>query len=129
MKKDKEKRKYPRVRIYSPISYICEDSEGNSLEQNMAVARDVSQSGIQIETFHMIQSNYILLMFLDLDNDLIEARGRVIYCKKVEPRKYRTGINLQGSNRDNIKFVRELVKSFHYKKETSQMKITPSQTN
>jgi hypothetical protein len=69
-----EKRKHPRVQVYSPISYLCEDSMGNILEQNMGVARDVSLSGMQLETFYMIQSKNIVLMFSDFEQKILEIR-------------------------------------------------------
>jgi len=123
------KRKYPRVPVYTPLSYICEDSEGNSLEQNMGAVRDVSQTGIQIETFQMIQSKYIFLMSVDLENKAIEARGEVVYCRKNESGKYMTGIKLQGSAKDNIKFVSKIVKFYHYQKDTPRVNNSPAIPN
>jgi hypothetical protein len=83
-----EKRKHPRVQVYSPISYLCEDSSGNILEQNMGVARDVSLAGMQIETFQMIQSKYIVLMFSDFKQKILEARGEIAYCCNPPQKQY-----------------------------------------
>jgi hypothetical protein len=35
-----ERRKYPRVRVYYPISYVCTDENGCIVQQNMGVALD-----------------------------------------------------------------------------------------
>ena len=67
-----ERRKYPRVEIYSPISYLCKDSKGNTIDQSMGIARNVSQSGIQIETFQKIKSEFVTLIFLGPDSNQIK---------------------------------------------------------
>jgi len=126
---NKERRKYPRVPVFTPISYICEDAEGNSLHQNMGVARNVSQTGIQIEPIQMIKSKYILVMFVDLKKKQIETRGEVVYCKNNELGKYITGIKLQGSEKDIIKFVGEIVRFYHYQKDTPRAIISPTIPN
>ena len=60
------RRKYPRIQIYDPISYLSLDHHGNIQDQNIAVARDVSRGGIGIITTHKIKSAHVLLMFVDL---------------------------------------------------------------
>jgi len=122
----KERRKYSRVPVYTPLSYICEDSEGNSLAESIGVSRGVSQAGIQIETIQIIQSDYISLMFVDLENKPIEVRGEVVYCRQNESGKYITGIKLQGSEKDILKFVSGIVRFFHYQTDTPRSIISPA---
>jgi hypothetical protein len=121
-----DRRKYPRVQICDPISYLCIDAKGTVFDQNIGVARDVSQNGIQIETFHEIKSEYALLMFFDLAKNPLEVRGKVIYCKKNESGQFNIGFKLQGTAKENILFVTALVRSYHYQKEKSRLVITPS---
>jgi hypothetical protein len=33
-----ERRKYPRVKVYYPISYVCTDKKGCIVQENMGVA-------------------------------------------------------------------------------------------
>ena len=124
-----ERRKYPRVQIYDPISYLSLDSEGEVVEENVAVVRNVSQSGIRLETFWPIRSEYISLMFFDLDQKQIEVRGEVIYCEKNDSGQYNIGINFAGNTQNNLLFVKALVKSYHYKKQKSHMVISPGIMN
>ena len=102
---------------------------GNILEQNMGVARDVSLSGMQLETFYMIHSKNIVLMFSDLEQKILEARGETAYCKKIRNGKYRIGIKFQGTTETNLEFVKALVKSYHYNKETAQENISSMAPN
>ena len=128
MKKE-ERRKYSRVRIYDPISYLSLDEDGEILEQNVAVVRNVSQTGIQIETFLPSRSEYISLMFFDMAQNQIEVTGEVIYSERNDSGQYNIGINFVGKARENLRFVKALVKSYHYQKEKSSMVISPGLQN
>ncbi len=125
----KERRKYPRVQIMDPISYLSLDSDGEILEQNIAVVRNVSQTGIQIESFLKVNSKYLSLMFFDLDKHQIEVKGEVIYCKRNESGQFNIGINFVETSDENLQFVKALVKSYHYQKEKSHMVISPGIQN
>ena len=126
---EKERRKYSRVQIYDPISYLIKDSKGKVLGYNIAVVRNVSQTGIQIETFQPISSDNISLMFFDLGNKEIEIKGEVVYCTKNDSGQYNIGIHLVGTAADNLQFIKALVKSYHYKKEESRLVISPGILN
>jgi len=125
----KERRKYPRVQIMDPISYLSLDSGGEILEQNIAVVRNVSQTGIQIESFLEVNSKYLSLMFFDLDKHQIEVKGEVIYCKRNESGQFNIGINFVETSDENLQFVKALVKSYHYQKDKSHMVISPGIQN
>lgn len=112
-----ERRKHPRVEVFDPISYLCIDSKGNLSDQNIAVALNVSQNGIQIESFFEIHSEYVMLRFADLDKSTIEIRGKVIYCTKNESGIFKIGIRLQGTQDENVIFVKKLIKFYYHNKQ------------
>ena len=126
---EKERRKYSRVQIYDPISYLSKDSKGKVLGYNIAVVRNVSQTGIQIETFQAIRSDNISLTFFDLASQEIEIKGKVIYCTKNDCGQYNIGIHLAGTTAENVQFIKALVKSYHYQKEKSRLVISPGILN
>ena len=126
---EKERRKYSRVQIFDPISYLSKDSKGRVLGYNIAVVRNVSQTGIQIETFQAISSDSISLMFFDLDSKEIEIKGEVIYCTKNDSGQYNIGIRLVGTTVENLQFIKALVKSYHYQKEKSRLVVSPGILN
>jgi len=111
-----ERRKYPRVPICDPISYISIDSEGNYLGQNLGAVQDASQNGIKIETFNFIDSEFALFSFVDLEKKLVEIKGRVVYCRQKQSGKFESGVSLQGTSAENIQFIKKLVRSYHYTK-------------
>ncbi len=111
-----ERRKYQRVRVYYPISYVCIDKNGCVVQQNMGVALNISQSGILIETEDSVFSKYVTLISVDLKENIIEIKGKVAYCKKNKSGKYRTGIRFKGTHAQNIHFAKGLIRAYHYKK-------------
>ena len=86
------------------------------MQQNMGVALNISQSGILIETADSVFSKYVTLISVDLKENIIEIKGKVAYCKKNKSGKYQTGICFEGTHAQNIHFAKELIKSYHYKK-------------
>jgi hypothetical protein len=126
---NEERRKYPRVQIFDPISYLSLDSDGKTVHQNVAVVRDVSQTGIKIEAFLEIKARTISMMFFDMYKNQIDVKGRVVYCKKNDSGQFSIGIELIGNEAENLRFVRALVKSYHYQKEKSHLTIAPGIQN
>ena len=124
-----ERRKYPRVQIFDPISYLSLDSDGETIHQNVAVVRNVSRTGIQIEAFLEIRSKKLSLMFFDLNKNQIEVKGKVVYCKRNKSGQFSIGIHFIGNEAENLRFVRALVKSYHYQKEKSCLVISPGIQN
>jgi hypothetical protein len=112
-----ERTKYPRVKIYYPISYVCTDKNGRIAQQNMGVALNISQSGILIETADSVFSKYITLISVDLKENIIEIKGKVAYCKKNKSGKYRTGISFKGTHAQNIHFVKRLIRAYYYNRD------------
>jgi c-di-GMP-binding flagellar brake protein YcgR len=112
-----ERRKYPRVKVYYPISYVCTDKKGCIVKENMGVALNISQSGILIESADSVFSKYISLTSVDLNGNVIEIKGKVAYCKKNKSTKYRIGISFEGTHAQNIRFVKGLIRSYYYNKD------------
>ena len=110
-----EKRKYPRVRIYSLISYACLDNDEQVLGQSYGTALDISQGGLLLETISAMETEYVLLTIIDLEEKVVELKGKVAYCKKTDSGKYRTGISFQGTKKKNIQFASTIVRIYYSK--------------
>jgi hypothetical protein len=121
-----ERRKYPRVQIYDPISYVGIGSQGIHVGQNIGVARDVSLNGIRIESVCDIETRKIVLTFVDMDQKFNEIPGKVIYSRKNKAGNFEIGISLQGKRQENINFTKKLVQHYHYNKQNSRLITSPS---
>ena len=111
-----ENRKYPRVKICNTISCIGSDEDGTILEQCLGVVLDISQNGLLIESIKEVESKNLSLVASTQKNSLIKIEGKVAYCRKAESGKFRTGILLQGTHEENVRFVKELIRAYHYQK-------------
>ena len=112
-----ERRKYPRVRVYYPISYVCMDKNDCVVQQNMGMALNISKSGILIGTGNRVFSKYITLISVDLKENIIEIKGKVAYCQKIKSGKCRTGISFEGTHAQNIHFVKGLIRAYYYNRD------------
>ena len=108
-----ERRKYPRIDTDSLITYSCIDGNNNALDQRMARALDVSPVGIRIETFQEIISDNIQLTSVDLDGDLIDIKGKIIYCRRAAESRYEYGISFAASEVENTRFALKLIAACH----------------
>ena len=124
-----DRRKYPRVPICDPISYISIDSEGNHLSQNLGTIQNASQNGLNIETYDAIDSEFVLISFVDLDQKLVEIKGRIAYCRQKQSGKFENGISLQGTSEEKLQFIKKLVRTYHYTKKDPRKFVACSNRN
>jgi hypothetical protein len=111
-----ERRIYPRVKTCNLISYMAIKANGEIIDLGMGRALNISQNGIFLETPRLVFSEYISLMSVDLDNNLIEVKGEVIYSGINRSGMVGNGIRLHGEHHENIQFVTRLIKVFHVRK-------------
>ena len=82
----------------------------------MARTLNISQSGILIETAHIIATGRISLMSAGASDKLVKIEGQVVYCRENGIGMYETGIRFEGTEAENIAFAKKLVKVFHHRK-------------
>lgn len=80
----------------------------------MGIILDISQTGLLIETVQEVESKYLSLMVSNQTGQLMEIEGKVAYCRKADSGKFKTGITLQGTHEENLQFVKDLIRAFHY---------------
>ena len=117
---EEEKRKYPRVPISNIVSYVCIDKDGNELDQGMGKTVNISQGGILLETTRPIESDYILLMTIDLNNKVLQTRGEVVHTRSIESAKYFTGVRFDGDRETIIQVVKSFILDYHKQKNQAQ---------
>ena len=111
-----DRRKCPRVKTINLISHVTIDETGRWVFQGMSRALDISRSGILLETACPINSGYLSMMTADMNNNLVEMKGELIYCFQAETAFYHSGIKFIGKDRQVIKFVTEMIKVYNHRK-------------
>lgn len=100
-----DRRKYPRFETTRLISYICFDSNGNEISQGSGRAINVSLGGILVESHNPITPQDVTLIVINIEDEFIYIKGRIIYCREEDSGKFRTGIQFLETNEKIISFV------------------------
>jgi len=111
-----ERRKSARVKTDNLISHVTIDESGRCISQGMSRALDISKAGMMLETAYPLESGRLSLMAVDVNNNLIEIRGELIYCRKSHTVMYHSGVRFVGTNDQITKFVTQIVKVYSHRK-------------
>ncbi len=114
-----DKRKFPRVETRNVVSYVCVDKKGNEIGEGMGETFNISQGGILLKSVYPIESEFILLMSIDLENNIMEIKGKVAHSIKDKFGKYETGISFLGTHDENIQIIKKFVKTYYSRKKKS----------
>ena len=110
------RRKHVRVETNNLIAHETIGKDGKVVSRSMGKALNVSQSGIFLETPQMILSEFISMMSVDYNNNLVEIVGEVIYSTFYKNSTFGSGIRFKGMRTENIRFVTKLIKVFNIRK-------------
>ena len=109
----KERRKFPRVATHNlHLNITFAGGDAQSVSQIRCRIVNISLTGLQIETQYPIESKDVHLRAVDLENNPIEIKGRVVYCENISPEMFHVGISFIGSNMDKYKFMSQLTEPF-----------------
>jgi len=86
------KRRHERYDSLNLLSYVCLDDEGKEWMQGMGRTLNISETGLQLETHEPIETRYVVLLSLGIEDDLVDIRGKVKYCNRNEEKKFESGI-------------------------------------
>lgn len=114
-----EKRKHQRVSSLNLLSYVCLDEDNNHLEQGMGRTLDISQGGILIETHLRIEAKYILLLSVGFEDELVDIKGEVIYCRQEDDGMFQSGVRFLEADKRVQEIIEELVTVFDQEKSQS----------
>ena len=107
-----EKRKHPRVKTENLISYFCLDDRGNEIEEGIGKTINVSLGGILIEMNKPIGTQDILLMTIDIDDEIVNMKGKVVYSRAEDSGMFQTGIQFLEAKENIQLFVTNLIKIY-----------------
>ncbi len=87
-----EKRKHPKFKTENALSYGGIDENGFKIERGMGKTLDISQGGLLMETPVPVEAKFILLTSLDIKEELIQIKGKVVFFREAEAKTFHTGI-------------------------------------
>jgi len=110
--KVKENRRHARVKTVNLLSYVCIDESSNPLDQGMGKTLDISKGGLLMETGVPVEAKFVLLMSMNLREELIQIKGKVIYCRQEDPGVFHTGIRFIETNEKINEVVADMIRVF-----------------
>jgi hypothetical protein len=111
-----DRRIYPRTKTRNLISHISIDQTGKLVSRGLSKTLDISRGGMLLETPHPVEPGLLSLMAVDAENNLIEIKGELIYCKRSAVGMYHSGVKFIGSEMEVANFVIRLIKEYNHRK-------------
>lgn len=107
-----EKRRAPRIDSHNLLSYVCHDENNLELTQGMGRTLNVSEGGILMETHIYMDPRYMMALTIAMEDDIMEIKGKITYCKKREDGKFETGIRFIEIDEAKVKFLKQFIVMF-----------------
>ena len=103
-----EKRRFPRMDYNRVISYYLLDENEKVVSGGIGEMKNISYVGFMMVTNKIVQSEYILFVFRDEENNVIEMKGKVNYSRKDKTGVIYTGIGFVDDDYKKSQFAKHL---------------------
>ena len=102
------KRKHERYDSLNLLSYVCIDADGKEWSQGMGRTLNISESGLQLETHEPVDTRYILLLSIGIEDDVVDIKGKVVYCNRGAEGKFESGIEFKHVKPDAMSVTKKI---------------------
>ena len=107
-----DQRKSPRVESPNLLTYVCLDKDHKMVGQGMGRTLNVSEGGILLETHITIDPEYIVLLDIAMEDDLMQFKGKIAHIKKREDGKFESGVAFIDLDEEKTQFLKQYVAIF-----------------
>jgi len=112
------KRQHQRIPSLN-LSYICLDENNNIVKQGMGRTLNISESGILLETHFPIEPQYLVLMAIALEEDLLEIKGKPIHARSNKTGEFEVGIEFLEPDQDSIRLLQNFISKYESRNEST----------
>jgi DNA-binding MurR/RpiR family transcriptional regulator len=74
-----------------------------------------------LESIHYLDPGKTLLISTDDQNHIVEAKGKIAYCREASEGKFLIGVSFTGSPEEIIRFVEGLIRAYYYQRRQGKM--------
>jgi PilZ domain len=107
-----ERRHCPRIKALNLISYGCIDETGKIVSQGMGRTLNISEEGILLETYVLIDPKYPISLSIGLEDELVNIKGKIVYSNPGKNDKFGAGIEFLEADEATIEILRKYIKAF-----------------
>jgi hypothetical protein len=110
------KRKHERYDSLNLLTYVCVDTDGKAWTQGMGRTLDISESGLRLETHEPIETKYIVLLSIGIEDEVVDLKGKVVYCNRGDEGKFESGILFSHLKPNDLELLKRYIQAFekHY---------------
>ena len=102
----RERRASPRHRSLYLSSYIPKKGEQQEFNISLGRTLDVSEGGVKIETHRKLDNGTELELDIAIEDEIISAKGKVLYSGELEDGLFGTGVNFISINEEDRRLLR-----------------------
>ena len=110
---DSERRRYIRPESLNLLDYIVVDEQGVQSEYSMGRTLNISIGGILMETHIKLHAGQQVMITLGLEDELIDAMGRIIHSTPHDDGMYHNGIEFFHASVEDRRIINSYVEAFH----------------
>ncbi len=114
-----ERRHDTRLKAIDLLDYILIDKDGVRIDFSMGRTLDISENGMLMETNKDIPINHLILVTLDLDENLIRVKGKVMHSH-TDAGRYQIGIKFFDISRKHSETFHQYIEAFQSKFSNNQ---------
>jgi hypothetical protein len=114
----KENRRHERVSSLNLLHFTGYRNDV-IINQGMGRTLDVSEAGILLETHFLLELQDRLSLAIGLEDDLVEMKGKVVYCNEEEGGKFKMGIEFFEVDNKALQVLKQYIVLFKSLSESS----------
>jgi len=103
-----EKRKFPRVES-SNLTYIYLDKKNQVIARGTGKTINISRSGFLVETTMELKKKNNLIAFIEVQDEMVELRGKIVHCLPLKEGKYMAGVEIKDMSNTGRPFWKRFI--------------------
>ena len=108
-----ERRRRPRIDSLNLVAYACLDQEGNVVQRGMGRTLNISELGILLETYHRLETDFVMIIDIGIEEDLVDLKGRVVHFRINHENRYETGIEFTEIDEESLEILKSYIEHFN----------------
>lgn len=106
------RRKQERYDSLNLLNYICIDADGREWKQGMGRTLNISQAGVKLETHTAIETQFVMLLSIGIEDHLVDIKGKVIYCNRGDQGRFESGIAFSHIDSNTYTALERFIREF-----------------
>jgi hypothetical protein len=118
-----EKRIHPRIETENIVNYFLFNDKGKKIDKGKGYTKNLSLSGVLLQTDKPLEGVYIILMTIDLLGNKVKVKGEIAHTRRnSSSNRYLSGIKFLGAQDQHRDAIIAFVKIYQHRKHQTEKK-------